>query len=151
MSWRSTHHPIGEVSDLYRMQTWWGYTFWWEDFDWEKGIWNIRIKSECPTLRNEGWAPKNKNQGHPTWWPCFRSPWILPRYEKTWEVSGMRGKRYRRGNFIFTSRKKVEIDGVKAFRQLRIVNQKRAWENLLKEAEFRTCRSRTFGVISTLS
>ena len=33
----------------------------WEDFDFEKGIWSIWIKPECPTLRNEGWAAKNYN------------------------------------------------------------------------------------------
>ena len=108
----------------------------WEDFDLEKGIWNIRIKSECPTLRNEGWAPKNKKpRVIPLDDRALEVLESLPRYEKTWGSVRDEGKTvYRRGNFIFTSRKKVEIDGVKAFRQLRIVNQKRAWENLLKEA-----------------
>ena len=108
----------------------------WGDFDLQEGYWSILIKPECPSLKGEGWYPKWKKPRVIKLLPqALHVLKTLPCHRETWGSMKVGGKtEYGRANFVFTSSRKVEIDGVKEFRQMRIGYPKRAWGNLLNEA-----------------
>ncbi len=108
----------------------------WEDFDLKQGAWKIYPKPHCPTADGLGWYPK---------WKKPRTLELLPQAlnvlkslsekEETYGLMNLGDKAvWRKANFVFTIRKKVEIDGLVSHRDLRINSTKRAWLNLLNQA-----------------
>ena len=108
----------------------------WQDFDLKQGVWKIYPKPHCPTADGLGWYPK---------WKKPRTLELLPQAlnvlkslsekEETYGLMNLGDKAvWRKANFVFTIRKKVEIDGLVSHIDLRINSTKRAWLNLLNQA-----------------
>ena len=108
----------------------------WQDFDLKQVVWKIYPKPHCPTSDGLGWYPK---------WKKPRTLELLPQAlnvlkslsekEETYGLMNLGDKAvWRKANFVFTIRKKVEIDGLVSHRDLRINSTKRAWFKLLNQA-----------------
>ena len=108
----------------------------WQDFDLNEGVWNIFPKPNCPTLDGLGWYPKWKKPRTIQLLPqALRVLRSLPVKEETWGLMNLRNDAvWKKANFVFTIRKKVEIDGFVSHRDLRINSTKRAWFKLLNQA-----------------
>ena len=108
----------------------------WQDFDLNQGIWKIFPKPNCPTLDGLGWYPKWKKPRTIQLLPqALRVLRSLPVKEETWGLMNLRNDAvWKKANFVFTIRKKVEIDGLVSHRDLRINSTKRAWFKLLNQA-----------------
>ena len=108
----------------------------WQDFDLNEGVWNIFPKPNCPTLDGLGWYPKWKKPRTIQLLPqALRVLRSLPVKEETWGLMNLGNDAvWKKANFVFTIRKKVEIDGLVSHRDLRINSTKRAWFKLLNQA-----------------
>ena len=109
----------------------------WQDFDLTKGIWRIVHKPECPTSEGLGWYPKWKKPRVIELIPEARLVLDnLPRYEETWgSYRDGNNVLWKRANFVFSVKRLVRDKGVTETRNVRISSVKRAWGNLLKEAD----------------
>ena len=108
----------------------------WQDFDLNKGVWKIFPKPNCPTSDGLGWYPKWKKPRTiellPQALSVLRS---LPVKEETWGSMNLGDTpTWKKANFVFTVRRKVEIDQVISHRDLRINSTKRAWFKFLNQA-----------------
>ena len=109
----------------------------WDDINFDQGIWMIKEKPHCPTMDHLSWRPK---------WNKPRMIELLPealevlngikRHPVTWGSVRENGASiWHQGNFVFTVNRKFDLDGVIEERQVRIGSVKRAWGNLLEEAQ----------------
>ena len=109
----------------------------WKDLDLKEGIWQIREKPNCPTLDALGWRPK---------WNNDRMIKLLPEaldvlrnldfHPTSWGNTKINGEsKWFQANFVFTVKKNFELSGIRKKRQVRIGSVKRAWRNLLTQAE----------------
>ena len=108
----------------------------WQDFDLTKGVWKIVHKPECPTYEGLGWYPKWKKPRVIELIPEARLVLDnLPRHEETWgSYRDGNNVLWKRANFVFSVKRQVRDKGVTETRNVRISSVKRAWGNLLKEA-----------------
>ena len=108
----------------------------WQDFDLSKGIWRIVHKPECPTSDGLGWYPKWKKPRVIELIPEAKQVLQnLPRYSETWgSYKDGSNVFWKKADFVFTVKRKVIDNGMTETRNVRISSVKRAWGNLLKEA-----------------
>ena len=111
----------------------------WQDFDLDQGVWKIFPKPQCPTYHGMGWYPKWKKPRMIELLPQARMILeSLPRPGETWgNVLEEGGIQWKKAHFVFTVKRKVEIGGEVKKREVRISSVKRAWGNLLDEADIR--------------
>ena len=109
----------------------------WQEFDLTKGIWRIEHKPECPTSDGLGCYPKWKKPR--VIQLILESKQVLhnlPGYSETWgSYKDGNNVFWKKADFVFTVKRKVIDNGMTETRNVRISSVKRAWGNLLKEAD----------------
>jgi len=127
----------------------------WTDFDWENGVWKIRIKPDCPTQYGLGWAPKwGMERDIILCTPAIKLLQSLDTVKSVGKVNirndsfQIVDQKYYPANFVFPKKEIQKLDdGTVITRFTRSDSFKTAWKSLLKRAglkgiqvkDLRTC------------
>jgi integrase len=117
----------------------------WTDFDWENGVWEIRIKPDCPTQYGLGWSPKwGKERDVILCTPAIELLQSLDRVKSTGKVNirneslQVVDQKFYPANFVFPKKEIQRLDDGKVItRFTRSDSFRTAWESLLKRARLK--------------